>query len=131
MAGLKYQRDSTEQRVEERIYNAVHLVRASYPRIGLSRDAARAAQLNLELITDKYTRGTKTIIDLIDAQNQALTSDQQAVNAVYDFLIDMMTVQRSISRFLFYESKADQDTWYDQLDNFIQEKRRVRPALKK
>lgn len=131
LAGLKYQRDSTEQRVEERIYNAVHLVRASYPRIELSRDAARAAQLNLELITDKYTRGTKSIIDLIDAQNQALTADQQAVNAVYDFLIDMMAVQRSISRFLFYESKEEQDAWYEQLDKFIQEKRRVRPVLKK
>jgi len=130
LAGLKYQRSSTEQRVEERIYNAVHLVRSSYPSIGLSRDAARAAQLNLELITDKYIRGTKSIIDLIDAQNQALTSDQQAVNAVYDFLIDMMTVQRSISRFLFYESKEDQDAWYDQLDKFIQEKRRIRPVLK-
>jgi len=106
-------------------------VRSSYPSIGLSRDAARAAQLNLELITDKYIRGTKSIIDLIDAQNQALTSDQQAVNAVYDFLIDMMAVQRSISRFLFYESKEDQDAWYDQLDKFIQEKRRVRPVLKK
>jgi len=131
LAGLKFQRNSIEQRVEERIYNAVHLVRASYPRIGLSKDAARAARLNLELITDKYTRGTKSIIDLIDAQNQALTSDQQAVNAVYDFLIDMMSVQRSISRFLFYESKEDQDDWYDQLDKFIQEKRRVRPVLKK
>lgn len=131
LSGLKYQRNSTEQQVEERIYNAVHLLRSSYPSIGLSRDAARAAQLNLELITDKYTRGTKSIIDLIDAQNQALTSDQQAVNAVYDFLIDMMTVQRSISRFLFYESKEEQDAWYDQLDKFIQEKRRVRPVLKK
>lgn len=131
LAGLKYQRNSTEQRVEERIYNAVHLVRASYPRIELSRDAARAAQLNLELITDKYIRGTKSIIDLIDAQNQALTADQQAVNAVYDFLIDMMAVQRSISRFLFYESKEAQDEWYERLDNFIQEKRRVRPVLKK
>jgi len=131
LAGLKYQRDSAEQRVEERIYNAVHLVRASYPRIELSRDAARAAQLNLELITDKYIRGTKSIIDLIDAQNQALTADQQAVNAVYDFLIDMMTVQRSVSRFLFYESKEAQDEWYERLDKFIQKKRRVRPVLKK
>jgi len=130
LAGLKLARNSTEQRIEERIFNAVHLVRSSYPSIGLSKDGARAAHLNLDLVTGNYTRGTKSIIDLLDAQNQALTSDQQAVNAVYDFLIDMMSVQRAIGRFLFYESKAEQDAWYERLDAFIQEKRRVRPVLK-
>jgi outer membrane protein len=131
LTGLKLTRTSAEQRIEERIYNAVHLVRASYPSIEFSKDATRAAKLNLDLITENYTRGTKSIIDLLDAQNQALTVDQRAVNAVYDFLIDMMSVQRSIGRFLFYESRADQEAWYDRLDAFITEKRRVKPRLKK
>jgi len=131
LAGLKLARNSTEQRIEERIFNAVHLVRASYPSMGLSKDGARAAHLNLDLVTENYSRGTKSIIDLLDAQNSALTSDQQAVNAVYDFLIDMMSVQRAMGRFLFYESRAEQDAWYDRLDAFIQEKRKVRPKLKK
>ena len=56
---------------------------------------------------------------------------QQAVNAVYDFLIDVMGVQRAMGRFLFYESEADQDAWYDRLDEFVREKRKARPKLKK
>ena len=131
LTGLKLTRTSTEQRIEERIYNAVHLIRASYPSIEFSKDATRAAKLNLDLITENYTRGTKSIIDLLDAQNQALTADQRAVNAVYDFLIDMMSLQRAMGRFLFYESRADQEAWYNRLDAFIAEKRRVKPVLKK
>jgi len=131
LTGLKLTRTSTEQRIEERIYNAVHLVRASYPSIEFSKDATRAAKLNLDLITENYTRGTKSIIDLLDAQNQALTADQRAVNAVYDFLIDMMSLQRAMGRFLFYESRADQEAWYDRLDEFIREKRKVRSRIKK
>ena len=131
LAGLQFQRQSAEQRIEERIYNAVHLVRASYPSIGLSRDASRAAHLNLDLITENYARGTKSIIDLLDAQNQALTADQQAVNAVYDFLVDNMAAQRAMGRFLFYESKEAQDLWYDRLDAFVQEKRKARSTFNK
>ncbi len=131
LAGLNFQKKSTEQQIEERIYNAVNLIRASYPSIELSSDASRAAHLNLDLITENYARGTKSIIDLLDAQNQALTSDQQATNAVYDFLIDVMAVQRAMGRFLFYESKADQDVWFDRLDEFIKEKRKVRSKLNK
>ncbi len=81
----------------------------------MSKDAARAAHLNLDLVTGNYSRGTKSIIDLLDTQNSALTSDQRAVNASYDFLIDMMSVQRAMGRFLFYESGAEQDAWYDRL----------------
>ncbi len=131
LSGLKLARSSTEQRIEERIYNAVHLVRASFPSIEFSKDATRAAHLNLDLITENYTRGTKSIIDLLDAQNQALTADQRAVNAIYDFLIDMMAVQRALGRFLFYEPREAQDAWYDRLDAFIQEKHRAKPVLKK
>lgn len=57
LAGLKLQRKSTELNIEERIYNAVNLIRSSYPGIGLSKDAARAAHLNLGLITENYSRG--------------------------------------------------------------------------
>ncbi|WP_372683661.1 TolC family protein [Desulfosarcina sp.] len=118
LARLRYDRDNTANRIEVRILNAVHLIRASYPGIRLSTDAADAARRNLILVTDAYVRGIKSIIDLIDAQNQALVADQQAANAVYDFLIDLMAVQRSTGSFFLFAPEEERDAWMERLNRY-------------
>ena len=118
LAKLRYDRDNTANRIEVRILNAVHLIRASYPGIRLSTDAADAARQNLTLVTDAYVRGIKSIIDLIDAQNQALVAEQQAANAVYDFLIDIMAVQRSTGSFFLFAPEEERDAWMDRLNRY-------------
>lgn len=111
LAALHNRRGSTTNRIEERVVRAVNLIRASYPGIWLSRDAAEAAGKNLKLVSDSYARGIKSIIDLIDAQNQSLVADQKAANAVYDFLIDIMNVQRSIGYFVLFADDKEQTLW--------------------
>jgi len=49
-----------------------------------------------------YVEGIKSIIDLLDAQNQALSADLDAANAVYNFLIDFMGVERVIGEFVTF-----------------------------
>ena len=112
---LNLERQSLTRKIEERIFSAVHLVRASYPGIALSKDAVDAARRNLTLVTDAYARGIKSIIDLIDAQNQALVANQQAANAVYDFLMDVMTIQRSVGHFFLFEPETQRDEWMARL----------------
>ena len=118
LARLRYDRDNTANRIEVRILNAVHLIRASYPGIRLSTDAADAARRNLTLVSDAYVRGIKSIIDLIDAQNQSLVADQQAANAVYDFLIDLMAVQRSTGSFFLFAPEEERDAWMERLNRY-------------
>jgi outer membrane protein TolC len=85
----------------------------------LSNDAADSARLNLTLVTDSYVRGIKSIIDLIDAQNQALVANQQAANAVYDFLIDLMAVQRSAGSFFLFSPEEERDAWMERLNQYM------------
>ena len=125
LARLRYDRDNTANRIEVRIINAVHLIRASYPGIRLSTDAADAARRNLNLVTDAYVRGIKSIIDLIDAQNQALVADQQAANAVYDFLIDLMAVQRSTGSFFLFAPEEERDAWMEKLNRYAMDAERL------
>jgi len=99
---LEIQRSATANRVEKRILFAVNLIRASYPSIQLTREAAVAADNNLKLVTDSYEQGIKSIIDLIDAQNSALTADLSAASAVYDFLQDLTDLQRAGGEFDLY-----------------------------
>jgi outer membrane protein TolC len=91
-----------------------------YPSIQLSRDASDAADRNLKLVTDSYARGIKSIIDLLDAQNLALEADQRAANAVHNFLIDLMNVQRAIGRFDFSLTPEEREAWFQRLDEYFQ-----------
>lgn len=121
LSRLRYERDSTAEKVEEQIRTSLNASGASYPSIGFALDAADAARNNLELVTDSYSRGVVSIIDLLDAQNAALSADLNAANSVYNFLIDLMNVQRAAGKFDFFTSPADRDEWFRTLDEFYRE----------
>jgi outer membrane protein len=112
LQGLVLERSATAERIERRILNATNLIRASYPSISLSRDAAEASNKNLELVTDSYERGVLPIISLLDAQSRALTDDLRATNAVYGFLADLVTAQRAIGKYVFYEDTEEHRLWF-------------------
>jgi outer membrane protein TolC len=120
LSGLRLERQATAERIEERIRSAVHETGASYPSIRLSYQAAEAAGQNLKLVTDSYTRGVVSIIDLLDAQNAALVADQAAENAVYNFLVDLMGVQRAAGQFDFFLTPEEREAWFQRLDEYFQ-----------
>lgn len=113
------QRDATTERIEQRVRSTLHQIKSSYPSIQLSKEAAVAANKNLKLVTDAYTRGTLSILDLLDAQNSALVADESATNAVFVFLIDLMNLQRSLGRFDFFLDEQGMDDWLKRLRNYI------------
>ena len=48
-----------------------------------------------------------TVTDLVDAQFSAFNADQEAANAVYDFLIDYLRLQRYTGRFDIVATDAE------------------------
>ena len=117
---LEIQRRATAERIEERILFAVNLIRTSYPSIQLTSEASIAANKNLELVTASYERGIKSIIDLIDAQNSALTADISAASAVYNFLLDLTDLQRAMGEYNLYTSLETRTAWLDRLDEYFE-----------
>ena len=118
---LELQWDAVAESLEEGIRASMIAARASFAGIDLSRQAATAANLNLELVADAYARGAVSILDLLDAQNAALNADLDAANAVYDFFIDLMQVQRAANHFDFFVSSNARDAWFERLDLFFSE----------
>lgn len=116
---LKYQKRSISNITEQRVISSVYQIRTSYPGIRLAIHSADAARKNLKLVTDSYARGVKSIIDLIDAQNSSLVADQQSANAVYDFLIDLTAVQRSIGSFFLLADDQDRKAFTDRLESYM------------
>jgi len=116
---LLSQRDATRERITQRIRATLHDIGASYPSIQLSKDAATAAKKNLDLVTEAYIHGTVSILDLLDAQNAALVAEEAATNAVFDFIIDLMNLQRSLGGFDFFLDEQELDGWLERLRGYI------------
>lgn len=119
IAQIRFEKSATAERIEQRIQQAVNLLRASYPSIRLSRLAAEAAASNLNLVTDSYAEGVLSIIDLLDAQNLALTSQLSAANAANDFMIDLMLTQRAIGEFVLLFEPQERTRWFDDATQFF------------
>ena len=117
---LNLERAAAAGRVSKRVLVAMSRVRASYPGIRLSKDAAESSANNLQLVTDSYVRGVLSIIDLLDAQNLALVAEQQSANAVYDFLTDLMDVQRAVGTFFLYAEEDERDAWFAKTEAYFQ-----------
>lgn len=116
---LQFERAATLQRVEERVRSALYQTSASFPSIRLSRKAADSAGKTLELVVDQYSRGTVDIIKLLNSQNAALTANEAAANAVYEFLIDLTRVQRAVGQMSFFQSAEERAAWFERLKAFF------------
>lgn len=128
LSQLSMQRASTAQRIEARIRRALHSAGASYAGIRLARDAASASSRNLELVTDSYSRGAVSVIQLLDAQNASVLSEEAAANAVYTFLIDMLEVERALGKFYFRSDAMQIEVLFEQVDQVFIERGRTPPS---
>jgi len=82
-----------------RVIKATDRLKSSYDQIFFSKRAKEAADQNLQIVINSYVRGTVSIVDLLDAQNIAINSMLSYANAVYDFLIDYIVLQRAVGDF--------------------------------
>ncbi len=126
LALLRLQRRSVAQRVEQRVRTDLHRLVGSYAQIDLAEEAADAALRNLELVQESYSQGVVNIVELIDAQNAALTGALARASAVYEFLINLTNAGRSIANFDFVNpaDPAARQTWLQRARDFFEAARR-------
>ena len=101
--------------VEQRVRAALERAASSYAAIALTRDAADAAGRNYELVSDAYARGTASITELIDAQAAALNASEAAANAVHDFLLDLVKVERAMGTYGVLQSPEQRQAFLERL----------------
>ena len=112
---LKVQRESVRLSLDQRVRAAMESAAATYAAIALTRDASEAANRNYELVSDAYSRGAADITALIDAQSTAEQSSESAANAVHDFLLDLMRVERAMGDFGSLRSPEDRQAFLERL----------------
>ena len=120
---LQRDREATAERIEQNVRSETYQVAASRLAIDLARRATVAAILNLDLVADNYTLGRVSLVDLIDAQNNALIAELATADAVNDYLLDLMRVERAVGQFMFFVSAEDREAWIQELEQFSSERR--------
>jgi outer membrane protein TolC len=120
LLALQRDRDELAQQIELRIRTSMFSIAASWNNIELSREAALASQKNLDLVTDSYAKGVISIQDLLDAQSSALTADLRASNAVFNFLLDLVEVQRAAGRLEWFRAEENRDAWVQRIRDYFE-----------
>lgn len=112
---LEREREALSERVRQRARSAVHVASASFTRIGLTQRASEAARRNFELVAAAYAEGAVSIIELLDAQTARFTAEQEASNALFRFVSDVMEVERASGDFVILGSESDKDAVFERL----------------
>ncbi|MBD3851595.1 MAG: TolC family protein, partial [Acidobacteria bacterium] len=116
---LQVERDAVANQVEQRIRSALLLAGASFYSIELAQAATDAALKSLDLVTESYATGAVSITELLDAQAAALRASEGASNIVYDFLIDLMEVERAMSSFAFFQTEEEREAFYQGVHDYM------------
>ncbi|MGE5353387.1 MAG: TolC family protein, partial [Acidobacteriota bacterium] len=119
---LDYQKKSIEDKIALRIRYEMETLKAAYFGIQQSKLEQDAAQKTLKIVTDAYSRGALSILNLMDAQASALRADQISVNAYYDLLIGYMQLQRAIGRYDLFLTPEERGEFTRGLVNFMESK---------
>lgn len=119
---LKAQRDSLRQAIEQSVRDNLHALQASVPSIRLAQDGAVAAQRTYTLVSKNYARGTRSVVDLLDAQNASLQADLAAANSVFSAMTDLMNLQRSVGSFNYLAEPERLDDTMRRLQEAVNQK---------
>lgn len=116
---LELTRVAIAQQIEQRALASVYALQSSQPKIGLARIAADRSERSLKIISDKYQRGATQIVDVLDAQNEALRAGIGAAVAQASYLADLVEFQRAIGWFEKFQSPEARDAWVNHFKRYI------------
>lgn len=116
---LQLSKELEKNSIEQQIRYDLHTVRSSYPSIALTQQAAKAARKSFELVQNNYAKGTRSMTDLLVAQNETLLADQKSASAIYKFLKDLMNLQRDMGRFDFFMNESQRNSFKKDFSSII------------
>jgi len=118
------QRQATADRVALRIRSEMQDAKSNYFAIQQSRLRLEAARKTIDLVTDAYSRGAVSILNLLDAQNAQLYANQLTTHAYYDFMITYFQLQRALGQFDLLMTPETRDEFLQKMIQFMETTRK-------
>ncbi len=109
LSKIKIQKRQLAQKIEISARGALSDVMVKMVTLESSRKAADYAKQSLELVQDAYAKGAVSVVELVDAQNNALTGELSAVSSVYEYLVSLFHLERVYGRYSLLLSPDSED----------------------
>ncbi len=87
--------------------------------IELSKVSEKAAEEALDLTQNAYSTGAVNIVQLIDAQNNYIMTQQAKANATYNYLIKMLQLERYMGNYFLLSTQEETDDFNRRFLEFI------------
>lgn len=104
---LEIQKESVELALEKNVHDIIHSLTNQISNIQISKISTEAAKESLELIQISYSNGAVSVTSLIDAQQTYIQALQRQTNATYNYLINILQLERIIGYFFMLHSKEE------------------------
>lgn len=116
-----YQMD-LEQQIEKRINDIISDLMNRIANIEISKMAEDAAREALDLTQSSYAEGESLLIELVDAQNTYLQAKLSSANAVYNYLLAGVNLERAIGHFFLLKTEEENLDLINRANQFILER---------
>ncbi len=88
--------------------------------IDLAQTRHAAALKSFEIIQAGYAEGRNSVTELIDAQNAKLGSEQALASARYQFVLDLLEMERATGRFYFLDTPDEKQAFFNRLKEHME-----------
>ena len=118
---LDINKSNTKLAIETNVNNAVLAIINEVSNIELSTVSETAAEEALDLTQTSYSNGAVSIVQLIDAQNNYLNSSLARSNAVYNYLLASLRLERFMGYYFLMHTKAENDDFLGRFTTFLEQ----------
>ena len=116
---IEINKQNSELNISANVRNGVLNLANQISNIELSKISEDTAEEALELIQESYKQGAVNFIQLIDAQNNYLNAQLARANAVYNFLINALQLERNIGYYFLLHTQAQNDEFTQRFQQYM------------
>ena len=117
---LTINKDNTALAIEGNVNSAVLNLMNQIANIEISKISETAAKESLELTQVSYANGAVAIVQLLDAQNNYLVAQQAKITAVYNYLLNLIQLERFISYYFLLHTAEENQTFIEGFTTYLQ-----------
>ncbi|UJH68383.1 TolC family protein [Allomuricauda sp. SCSIO 65647] len=116
---LEINKDNLELGIAVNVRNGVLNLVNQMSNIQLSKISEETAAEALELTRASYSEGAVNIVQLLDAQNNFLDAQLARANAVYNFLINALQLERFLGYYFLLNAEADNNAFKQRFFEYL------------
>lgn len=121
LAQLRSQEQSGIDKLESSILTNLSALMASYYDYRQMKLAESAASKNFDIVNNQYLLGKKSILDVLDAQQQNLTTSMSVNTSFSTFIKNYFNLQMSLGRFDYMMTEGEKADFRKRLQDFMKQ----------